>query len=228
MKEKSKEKQKAIELRKQGLSYREILEQVSVAKSSLSLWLKSVKLGESQKQRLTEKKLAFARRGAQKMHAIRIALTQEIKDTARKEVGVLSKRELWLIGVALYWAEGSKEKPYHSGARVVFTNSDPFMVRLFLDWLVKIVKIERKNIYFSVYIHESRKNDLEKAISHWSKNTNFPKEKFGKVYFKKNKIATKRKNIGENYFGLLRVMVKNSSELNRRIQGWVEGICIST
>ena len=66
MKSKIEEKNKAIELRKQGLSYREILEQIPVAKSSLSLWLKSVKLAESQKQRLTEKKLASARKGALK------------------------------------------------------------------------------------------------------------------------------------------------------------------
>ncbi len=61
---KQKEKNKAIELRKQGLSYREILGQISVAKSSLSLWLKSVKLAQEQKQRLTDKKLASARKGA--------------------------------------------------------------------------------------------------------------------------------------------------------------------
>jgi len=63
MQEKVLEKQKVIELRKNGLSYREILEQVPVAKSSLSLWLKSVKLASSQKQRLTEKKCASAYRG---------------------------------------------------------------------------------------------------------------------------------------------------------------------
>lgn len=53
--QKIEEKKKAIELRKQGLSYREILEQIPVAKSSLSLWLRSVGLSKKQKQRLTEK-----------------------------------------------------------------------------------------------------------------------------------------------------------------------------
>ena len=65
------EKNKAIELRKQGLSYKEILEQISVAKSSLSLWLRNVGLSKKQKQRLTEKKLKSALRGAKRKKEIR-------------------------------------------------------------------------------------------------------------------------------------------------------------
>lgn len=48
-------KEKAIELREQGLSYNEILLQVDVAKSSLSYWLRNIKLTEEQKNRLKEK-----------------------------------------------------------------------------------------------------------------------------------------------------------------------------
>ena len=66
MQPKIKEKNKAIELRQKGLSYKEILEQIPVAKSSLSLWLKSVKLSTNQKQRLTDKKRLSALRGAMK------------------------------------------------------------------------------------------------------------------------------------------------------------------
>jgi len=139
MKSKTEEKNKAIKLREQGLSYKEILEKIPVAKSSLSLWLKSVNLTTSQKQRLTDKKLASARRGAQKMKSIRIALTKKIKSKSRKEIGRLTKRELWLIGIALYWAEGSKEKNYRSGSRTEFSNSDPYMIRIFLKWLLKII-----------------------------------------------------------------------------------------
>src|SRR3989338_3599097 len=141
MQEKIAEKQKAIELRKQGFSYREILEKIPVAKSSLSLWLKSVKLAESQTQRLTEKKIASALRGAMKRKEDRIVLTKQIKDKARVEVGKLSNRGLWLIGIALYWAEGSKEKEYNRGSRIIFSNSDPYMIKLFLKWLIEIVKI---------------------------------------------------------------------------------------
>ena len=49
-------KERAIELRKQGLSYNEILLQIDVAKSSLSLWLRDIKLTKEQKNRLKKKK----------------------------------------------------------------------------------------------------------------------------------------------------------------------------
>ena len=221
---KTEEKNKAIELRKQGLSYQEILDQIPVAKSSLSLWLKSVKLVESQKQRLSEKKLASARRGAQRMKDIRIALTQQIKDKARQEVGKLSKRELWLIGVALYWAEGSKEKEHRPGSGTVFSNSDPYMISVYLMWLLDSINLPEEKIYFVIYLHENNKYRLEEVKEYWYKVTRFPRENFKHVYFKKHKINTKRRNIGNSYFGLLKVIVTESSILNRTIQGWVEGV----
>jgi hypothetical protein len=56
-------KEKAIQLRKKGLSYREIMAQVPVAKSTISLWLRSVGLSKRQWQRLTKKKLAGIQKG---------------------------------------------------------------------------------------------------------------------------------------------------------------------
>ena len=62
------------------------------------------------------------------------------------------------------------------------------------------------------------------AIKYWSKITNSPECKFDRIYYKKNKIQTKRKNIGNDYHGLLRICIKKSTNLNRRIAGWIEGM----
>jgi len=35
-------------------------------------------------------------------------------------------------------------------------------------------------------------------------------------------VIQKRKNIGKSYYDLLRIKVKGSSDLNRKIQGWIE------
>jgi len=224
MQSKLKEKEKAIQLRRNGLSYREILEQIPVAKSSLSLWLRSVKLAKRQKQRLTAKRLAAVIRGGAIKREKRIALTKEIKDKARKEIGKLSKRELFLIGVALYWAEGSKEKVHSPKSRVIFSNSDPYMINIFLRWLAEVIKLPRERIHFNIVLHETSNYRVEEVKKYWYIKTGFSEKHFGKIYFKKNKINTKRKNIGENYFGLIRLLVKESSNLNRKIQGWIEGI----
>jgi len=68
--------EKAIVLRRQCLSYREILNQIPVAKSTLSLWLQSVHLSVPQKQALTQKKLDAARRGAETKRRQRLLSTE--------------------------------------------------------------------------------------------------------------------------------------------------------
>ena len=53
-------KAKAVALRKKGLSYNDILKQVPVAKSSLSLWLKDLPLTKSEKKVLKKnRKIEF-------------------------------------------------------------------------------------------------------------------------------------------------------------------------
>ena len=222
---KLKEKEIAIKLRRKGLSYNEILKQVPVAKSSLSLWLKSVGLSKKQKQRLTKKKIASALRGALSRKNQRLNIVKAIGDSARNEIGEINKRELWLIGTTLYWAEGSKQKEHNVSQVVKFSNSDPRAVRFFLKWLRVICEISRKDIHFRIALHENSANRLMKVKIYWSKITGFPLDCFQKVDWKKNKINTKRKNVGQNYFGLLNVYVRKSTNFNRKISGWIEGIC---
>ena len=220
---KTKEKEKAIKLRKQGLSYSEILKQVPVAKSTLSLWLRNIGLAKRQKQRLTEKKMAAMKRGWEKCRRRRILLSEKIKSEAGKEIKNINGRELWLIGTALYWAEGHREKTRSSNVR--FTNSDSRMIKLFLKWLQKICKVSKKEISFEIYLHETAANREKEIRKYWSKITNFPLVQFQKIRWKRHKINTKRKNIGKDYYGLLRINARRSSNLNRKIAGWIEGIC---
>ncbi|MDO8264894.1 MAG: hypothetical protein Q7T34_00820 [Candidatus Parcubacteria bacterium] len=219
---KFKEKEIAINLRRKGLSYNEILRRVPVAKSSLSLWLKSVGLAKKQKQRLTEKKLAAGRRGGEARRNKRLISTALIKDKAKAEIKNISKRELWLMGIMLHWAEGAKEKQWNTGVGVDFNNSDPLMISLFLRWLKEICFISEKNIIYDLYIHETA--DWKNARQYWSKVIKIHPDNL-RIYFKKNKIHTKRKNRGSSYHGLIRIKIRRSTDLNRKISGWIEGIC---
>ena len=220
----SKEKETAIKLRKKGYSYSEILKKVPVAKSTLSLWLRSVGLAKKQKQRLTDKKKAAQQKGAEARRRQRIEITKEIKDKSRKEIEKISNKELWLIGIALYWAEGEKEKMCRSGTSTSFANSDPKMVRVYLKWLKECCGIAKNDIKFRIYLHETAAEKIEKVQKHWAKTTNSQLDKLEKISWKKNKIKTNRVNIEENYNGLLQIRVKRSVNLNRKISGWIEGI----
>ncbi len=221
---KEKLKQKAIKLRKQGKTYSEILTEVSVAKSTLSLWLKEVGLSISQKQRITEKRKQAQRRGADAQRNKRIKKQNFLIQKAQSEIGSISNRELWLLGIALYWAEGSKEKETHYGSRASFSNSDPRMIALFIKWLRQCIKIPTEDIFADLYIHESHKDKIDEVLKKWSSILKLPLSFFKHTYLKKNKINTKRKNTGALYIGLLRVNIKASSDLNRKITGWIKGI----
>ncbi|MDO8579749.1 MAG: hypothetical protein Q7R72_02660 [bacterium] len=215
---------KAIELRRQGKTYSEIRSEVPVAKSTLSLWFLNVGLADHQKQRITQKRIEGQKRGATARRTQRIKLQQKIWSESEKEIGNLTKRELWLIGVALYWAEGSKEKAWGHSTNAKFSNSDPRMIRVFLLWLKTCMNIKERDIWFEIFIHEHKRSVISNVIKFWSRELGCSTSLFGKIYFKKNKILTKRKNTGFLYNGVLRVNIAKSSTTVRMFEGWTRGI----
>lgn len=220
---KERERTLAIKLRRDGKSYSEILVQVPVAKSTLSEWFKSVQLAVPQVQRNTQLRIDAALRGAHSRRNKRLAEMSDLVVKGIEDVGKLSPRELWLIGTALYWAEGSKQKESNPSTPVIFTNSDPGMLTVFLAWL-KLLGIPDSDVSFELYVHENRTSEIHEFKEWWATQLKTPIGKFATVYFKRDKVMTNRKNIQDLYHGILRIRVRTSTVLSRRINGWVEGI----
>jgi len=216
-------RKKAIAMRKRGITYGGIMDKVPVAKSTLALWFKDVKLSKSQTQRITQARLEAGLRGGQAKKNQRIAKMKSIIEEAEKEIGAITKRELWLIGTTLYWAEGSKEKEWRPGSRASFINMDPIMIQVFLKW-VTLCKIDPKHLDFDIYVHDNHKNRIPEIKTYWAAVTGFPISKIERIYFKRNTGNTKRKNIGQNYNGIMKIYVRQSSSFLRKITGWTRGI----
>lgn len=213
---------KVVQLRMQGLTYPEILEQVPVAQSSVSLWCRNLKLTSKQQNKINVVRRNGIQRGAKSRHENSINLKQGIILKASEEISSITDRELWLIGIALYWAEGSKKTKNDITPGVRFTNSDPYMIKLFDLWLTKIIKIDPLNIDYEIYLHESMLSEKTRVISFWSKILAKPKEKFDRIYLKKS-IITKNYHKSD-YQGVVRIVVKKSTNLNCQISGWQQGI----
>lgn len=213
-------KDKAIKMRKGGLSYSEILEKIPVAKSTLSLWLREVGLSKRQKQRLTEKKLASIRRGWMKMHQLRVERMNKMIEDSINEVDSLISNPLWLTGTMLYWGEGGKEKEWRS-ERVVFSNMDLQMHKIFRRWAKQYLSVEDDRFRYEIYIH--RNHDVEKIKRFWHENLSIPLQEL-RVYFKPTNPNPTRKNVGNNYNGVFRIRITKSSNLNRKIAGWTKGV----
>ncbi len=164
--------------------------------------------------------------GAQARQKNRIELQNKIWSTSKTEIGEITDRELFLIGVVLYWAEGSKEKMWKPGSQVKFSNMDPNMIKVFIHWLDRIVKVPKDMLLFEITLHENHAFRLKEVVAYWKKVTGFSRENAFKVYYKKSKVlTTNRHNVGrETYFGILAVRVKQSSRLLRQTTGWASGI----
>ncbi len=219
------EKEKAIDLRKEGKTYSEILEVVPVAKSTLSIWLREVGMAKAQKQRFTKIKRLASLRGGQAKKKQRIERQNKIFLESRSKIKSISEYELFLIGICLYWAEGTKEKEYHPGSQTALSNMDPKIIITFLKWLEKICKIPKNMIGFEMTLHKTHRKRLNEVKRFWSKTTGFPIRNFSKVYFKRNRIKkTNRKNTEEKYYGVLKIKIRRSSDLVRRIKSWSDRI----
>lgn len=220
MNPKTSEYKQAIALRETGLSYNEILRKVKVSRSTISSWLHDVPMSDRYRERIKEKQRHAQRLGTKAVRQKRIEKTIMIKTKAMEEIQHLTDRERWLIGVALYWAEGSKERD--KGTLVIFSNSDPAMVLFFRSWAVDFLKVAHSDIAYEFYIHEKSEN-REKALQFWSEILGIDSSRLI-LRLKRHNLSPKRKNIGTNYKGLIRLIIRRSVDLTRKIRGWTNGI----
>ncbi|GGX17707.1 hypothetical protein GCM10010297_43820 [Streptomyces malachitofuscus] len=212
-------REKARELRLQGWTYDRIQVELGCSKSSISLWVRD--LPKPERKRTREEASAIARRGWEATLQRREEERQKTKAAAASEIGTLTDRELFVIGVALYWAEGSKSKPYSRRERITFVNSDPNMITVFLAWLA-LLDVDPSTLRFAVQIHESA--DVRAAEKYWADHVGIDTADLMKTTLKRHNPRTNRRNTTDDYRGCLRVDVRSGAELYRRIEGWWCGI----
>ncbi|MFG2178717.1 hypothetical protein ACGFLS_08345 [Streptomyces abikoensis] len=211
---------RARELRLAGKTYNEIVAELGVAKSSVSLWVRDL----PKPQKTAEQMQAMSEARWAPYREARDAKRQEIKHEAADQIGEMTERELFLLGVGLYWSEGAKSKPHRLSEQVTFINSDPDMIRVYLAWLA-LLGVKRERLRVRVMIHESA--DVTSAELFWADLAGIPASALGKTTLKTHNPKTVRKNTGENYRGCCVVRVLDSADLYRRIEGWWCGIVSS-
>lgn len=99
---------RARELRLQGMTYDRIQLELGCSKSSISLWVRDLPKPE-RTHRPTGTDMVRAQQGRAEAHARRKTGYEETRQSAREEIGTLTDRELFLLGVGLYWAEGARQ-----------------------------------------------------------------------------------------------------------------------
>lgn len=215
-------RERARELRGKGLDYEEIAAALGVSKSSVSLWVRDLprpaRLSyEECRQRAAE----GSRRYWAAERRVRAAARTATREAAATQIGALTDREVLIAGAIAYWCEGAKSKPYSRNDRTIFTNSDPALIRFFLRFL-DITGTPRTDATFRICIHE--RADVEAAHRYWLEVTGASADQFRRPTLKRHNPKTVRKNTGEDYHGCLRIDVRRSSGLYRRIEAWSAAI----
>lgn len=216
------QKSEAIKLRQTGLSIKNIAKKVDVSVGSVSVWVRDVVLTEVQlKQLFKNARDPFYGNRIKYINKIKKQTDDKIEKLKRegiKEIGSLSKRELFLVGVALYWGEGFKKD-----SQVGFANSDPKMINLFLKWLRECFNYNIDHLSVRVTLNISHSNRIDEIQNYWSKETNIPISIFRKPFYQNVKWQKIYENPNE-YFGVLRVKVLKSKDFLRKIHGFIEGL----
>ncbi|MFH1509848.1 MAG: hypothetical protein ABID67_01730 [Candidatus Nealsonbacteria bacterium] len=186
----------------------------NLSKSTLSGWIKHVKLTQEQEEKLENniKKIVYTAR-------IRAALTKrknrqerikKIIKKAEKEYTAFSKNLLFTIGLVLYWAEGGKKTEIFQ-----FSNSDPSAVRAMMRWLTEICRVPKEKIKFRIFIHKIYAH--ENCEEFWSKITGIPTSNFQKTIYKPTPHKLKK---NQGYKGCVQIRVPKS-EFFWKVMGWI-------
>ncbi|MFA5961709.1 MAG: hypothetical protein WC848_03440 [Parcubacteria group bacterium] len=190
-------KKKATELRQRGFSFREISEKIGIAKSTASLWLREVELSKIAKERINKLGVVGRNKGNESVRKRIVSEDKKILANVKNSIGrcVLLKNDLKIVCALLYWCEGGKTEK----SQLTFINSDPKLIKYFIDTFRKAFSVDEKRFRALVHVHSY--HNVEKQIKFWSNVTRIPEAQFTKPYNKPN--AGKR--IREDYQGCISV-----------------------
>lgn len=187
-------KQKAQSLRKKGLTYTEIIQQINyrVPKNTFTGWFKNIELSDDSKQRIVNKTAESGGRGRviawQSIRQKRAKLIEEIYHKVDKQIKDIDKLTAKIILSMLYLGEGGK-----NGEWIRFGNSDPKIIELFLILLRKSFEIDETRIRGKVQCRADQNiSDLEK---YWSKLTEIPINQFHKGFLDKRTLGKPTKRL---------------------------------
>jgi hypothetical protein len=171
------DKQKAINLRKEGKSYSEIKSLLGVNKSTLSGWLKDMPLSSERMRQLRDHNLKRIENFRRTMAEKKKAKLDLVFGKVKKDISRLKDRDLFIGGLFLYWGEGSKR----DRGGISFTNTNPAMIKFFIKWLGLMGFGKDK---LKVNLHLYSEMDQVKQINYWSKELGISKKQFRRPYIK--------------------------------------------
>lgn len=215
-------KAEAIRLRKAGFSCIEIAKRLQISSSTASVWCREVQLSENEIQKLVLRTRDARSRGrligARMNREARELRVEEAEKWAKDLVGTeLSSRDMLLLGIGLYWGEGTK------GRKLSFANSNPEMLVFVKMWFELMLGVVSTDFLVRVYINESHRDRYTTVKRFWIKTLGLSPSQFYKPTFLKTRLQKVYEN-RETYYGVIALRIRKSANLQNRILGLVKAI----
>jgi transposase-like protein len=191
--------------REEGAPIKEIARRVGVAPSSVSRWVRDVKLTRAQEQELLRRNPAYNR---QLSGTAIQAANRRVERLAYQDAGrnlALQGDSRHVAGCMLYWAEGEKDRN-----ALRFYNSDPEMVRFFVFFLKKYFDLRDEEIRITCNLfadHVQRQREIEQF---WLDVAQLSERSLGKSYVNVYSKHSKKKRTNRLPYGTVRVTVSRT------------------
>lgn len=210
----------ALRLRKEGYTYTDIRQRIGVSKSILSNWLFGVKFipNSYTKEKIIKARLASViQKRLLKKESFELAEKQAIKD-----VGSLSERDIFMLGIGIYIGEGTKDD-----RTIRLINADPKIIKFAIKWLKLSCGLTNRN--FRLRIHMYPDTNEKECLSFWANVTKIPLSQFHKTQID-TRLGKKKSKIGKLPHGTAHLSVYAEGNKNhgvflaRRIKYWIREV----
>ena len=220
-------RERAVSLRKNGESYNNIRKLLGIrSKGTLSNWFRGIKLPKKSIELLAKNNKLAHERGlftANKNRKVRIDNENKKAYTeGQNYIQPISKKELLLIGAVLYWGEGTKSE--RNAVSLTLSNSDPFMISVYMRFIREILKIPEEKIRAGIHIYPSI--SANEAKKFWSNITKLPESRFY-IITQISRASQNKRPFNILPYGTVVIKI-NSRQQFYKVKGMIKGIVVQT
>lgn len=208
-------REKAIELRMQGMSLTEITKIIPSPRNTIYCWIKDVPLTEEQKHMIGNK-TAEASRANQKLASQKMCEKYAVMRNDKFQEGVDFINQFKVIpsdicaAVSLYWAEGKKTEKLFIG------NSDSNVILIFKRFLEEHMEIETKRLRVALNFYDNV-HTVEQVETYWQNLLKLDASHFYKSQVNNKPQEKAGTKIGKLPYGVCSLGITSTFELQKML-----------
>lgn len=208
-------REKAIELRMQGMSLTEITRIIPSPRNTIYCWIKNVPLTEEQKHMIGNK-TAEASRANQKLASQKMCEKYAVMRNDKFQEGVDFINQFKVIpsdicaAVSLYWAEGKKTNAF------CMVNSDSQVILIFKKFIENHMKVPKEKIKVHLNFYDNV-HTVEQVETYWQNLLNLDASHFYKSQVNNKPQEKAGTKIGKLPYGVCTLGCGSTLELQKML-----------